>query len=583
MVSRHHIVASRTNRSGSSPRTNRMLFLVVAFLCAPLTTAAAPMDSLIVFTSSELPIVVIDTHGQEIRNEPKITADMGVIDNGPGVRNRVTDPRNAYSGKIGIEIRGSSSTQFPKKQYAVETRDAAGADLDVSLLGMPAESDWVLFAPYNDKTLIRDALVYTLARRMGRYASRVRFCELVLNGQYEGVYVLFEKIKRDKNRVNITKEEVPDTTGDALTGGYIIKIDKNDGAGNEGWYSGFLPFVGAAYRVMYQYHYPKPEDIVWPQRGYITRYIRDFELAMYLPSFNDPVNGYPRWLDVGAFIDYILVNEIGKNVDAYRLSTYMYKDRDAKGGKLVMGPPWDYNLAFGNCNYHRTAATDGFHLTYMSDSAGFRKSEPFLGPFWWKKIFDDPPVRQQMAARWSTLRAGELSTARVFGLIDSMASVLTEARQRNFLRWSVLGTYIWPNVYVGPTYEDEIQYLKNWITARFAWMDKELAVTGMANVGVEGLPATATLGENYPNPFNPGTTIPVIVREASRVQIVIYDVLGREVARLVDADLAPGQHPVVFDGSGLASGVYLCRLSATFPGAGTREISVQYRRMLLLR
>jgi hypothetical protein len=560
-----------------------MGFLVAAVLCAPLAIAAEPLDSLIVFTSSDLPIVVIETHGQEIRNEPKITADMGVIDNGPGVRNRVSDPFNAYSGKIGIEIRGSSSTQFPKKQYAVETRDASGADLDVSLLGMPAESDWVLFAPYNDKTLIRDALVYTLSRRMGRYASRVRFCELVLNGRYDGVYVLFEKIKRDKNRVNITKEEMPDTTGDALTGGYIIKIDKNDGAGNEGWYSGFLPFVGSAYRVMYQYHYPKPEDIVWPQRGYITRYIRDFELAMYLTSFNDPVNGYPRWLDVGAFIDYVLVNEIGKNVDSYRLSCYMYKDRDSKGGKLVMGPPWDYNLAFGNCNYHRTAATDGFHLTYMSDSAAFRKNEPFLGPFWWKKIFDDPPVRQQMAARWSALRTGEFSSTRVFGLIDSMASVLAEARQRNFLRWSVLGQYIWPNVYVGQTYQDEIRYLKDWIAARFMWMDRELAVTGVGSGAADGVPGTAVLGENYPNPFNPGTTVPFTVHDPSRVQIVVYDMLGREVARLVDADLAPGFHSVVFDGSGLASGVYICRLTATPHGASVEGSTSQFRRMLLLK
>lgn len=579
----HLCAASRLCQTGSSLSVQRFVCLTVAVLCTAFPMAAAPMDSLIVFTSSDLPIVVIETHGQTIMNEPKITADMGIIDNGPGVRNRTSDPFNGYNGTVGIEIRGSSSTQFPKKQYAVETRDASGADLDVSLLGMPAESDWVLFAPYNDKTLIRDALVYTLYRGMGRYASRVRFCELVLNGRYDGVYVLLEKIKRDKNRVNIAKMDAPDTTGDALTGGYIVKIDKTDGSGNEGWYSGFPAFYAAAYRVMYQFHYPKPEDINWPQRRYINLFIRDFELAMFLPGFTDPVNGYPGRIDVGAFVDYVLLNECAKNVDSYRLSCYMYKDRDSKGGKLVMGPPWDYNLAFGNCDYHRTAVADGFHLAYMTDSLAFRRNETFLGPFWWKKIFDDPPMRQQMAGRWSALRSGELSTTRVFGLIDSMAAVLVEARQRNFARWSVLGKKIWPNVYVGQTYEDEIRYLKDWIAARFTWMDRELALTGVARGGVIGVPGAAELGGNYPNPFNPGTTIPFAVQEASRVQIVVCDALGREVSQLIDGDIAPGSHAVVFDGSALASGMYICRFTATPHGATGQGSTMQFRRMLLLK
>ena len=159
------------------------------------------------FTSSNLPIVVINTHGQQIPDDYKIIADMGIIYNGEGVRNNLTDPFNNYNGKIGIEIRGSSSQMFPKKQYAVETKDANGNDLDVSLLGFPPEEDWILYAPYNDKSLIRDVLVYKLANDMGRYASRSKFCELVLNGEYMGIYVLFEKIKRDANRVNIKKME----------------------------------------------------------------------------------------------------------------------------------------------------------------------------------------------------------------------------------------------------------------------------------------------------------------------------------------------------------------------------------------
>ncbi len=562
----------------------RLLATVVAVsACTCVTAPAAPLtsDSLVVLTSSDLPIVVIDTHGQEIPNEPKITADMRIVDNGPGLRNSVTGPFNAYAGKIGIEIRGSSSVQFPKKQFAVETRDSTGGDLDVALLGMPAETDWVLSAPYNDKTLIRDAVVYTLARRMGRYASRARFCELVLNGKYAGVYVLFEKIKRDKARVNIAKMDPPDSTGDALTGGYIFKIDKTDGAEHAGWYSGFLPFVGASYRVLYQFHYPKDEDLVWPQRGYLTRFVRDFELAMYLPTFNDPVNGYDRWLDSDAFIDYVLINEVSKNVDGYRLSTFMYKDRDSRGGKLVLGPVWDYNLGFGNSNYHRGAAPDGFQIDYMSDSAAFRKNEPFLGPFWWKKIFDDPPFRARMRQRWASLRAGEFATGRITGLIDSLVAVLGEAAPRNFTRWAVLGQYIWPNPYVGRTYADEIRYMTDWIVARLAWMDRALSATGAEGNEVVEVPGVASLGANYPNPFNPGTTIPFTLRHAARVRIAVFDALGREVSCVMDAELQPGEHAVVFDASGRASGMYVCRMTAS-PGDAAAGLTVQQSRRLLL-
>src|SRR5688572_1076543 len=150
------------------------------------------------FTSSNLPIVVINTNGQTIVDDPKIVADMGIIHNAPGVRNHITDPFNNYNGKIGIEIRGSSSQMFPKKQYGIELADVNGDGVEASLLDLPAEEDWILFAPYNDKSLMRDVLAYKLGRDQGRYAPRTKYCELVLNGEYMGIYVLIEKIKRDR-------------------------------------------------------------------------------------------------------------------------------------------------------------------------------------------------------------------------------------------------------------------------------------------------------------------------------------------------------------------------------------------------
>src|SRR5690606_24210146 len=166
--------------------------------------------NLVTFTSSNLPIVVINTNGQIIPDDEKITADMGIIYNGPGIRNNITDPFNNYNGKIGIEVRGSTSQWFPKKQYAVETRDISGEDTSVSLLGFPEESDWILFAPYNDKSLMRDVLVYKVSSLLGRYASRSMYCEVVLNSEYVGVYVLLEKVKRDGDRVDIKKLEPGD-------------------------------------------------------------------------------------------------------------------------------------------------------------------------------------------------------------------------------------------------------------------------------------------------------------------------------------------------------------------------------------
>ena len=189
------------------------------------------------FSFSHLPIIVVNTSGQEIPNEDKITAHMGIIDNGPGETNYLSDPYNHYDGFIGIEIRGSSTTWFPKKQFAVETRDSLGENNNISLFGMPEENDWIFNAPYTDKSLMRNVIIYKMARDAGRYASRTHYFELVINGDYKGLYVMFEKVKRDDNRVAVSKLEPDETTGDDLTGGYIIKIDKWDGEKVGGWYS----------------------------------------------------------------------------------------------------------------------------------------------------------------------------------------------------------------------------------------------------------------------------------------------------------------------------------------------------------
>jgi len=517
----------------------------------------------VTFTSSNLPIVVVDTHGQTIVNEPKITADMGIIDNGEGVRNYITDPQNDFKGKVGIEIRGSTSQMFfPKKQYAVETRNDLGADTSVSLLGLPEESDWTLYAPYSDKTFFRNVLTYWLSAKLGRYASRFKFCELVINGEYMGVYVLFEKIKRGKNRVGISKLTSLDVTGDDLTGGYILKVDKTDGAGNGGWESPYPPFFAAWQKILWQYHYPKPEDITQEQSAYIQNIIGGFESLMNSSNFDDQQNGYPAIIDVPSFVDNFLINEMSKNVDAYRLSTFFYKDKDSKNPKLFAGPVWDYNIAWGNSNYYSSSVTSGWHLAFLSSDLTFMTTDQFQPPFWWKKLYVEPHFRIQYANRWYALRKNELSFSNIYHFIDSLKTLVNEAQVRNYQRWPILGQWIWPNDYVGQTYNDEVTHLKNWILERFIWMDGELQKYVQVDDPQNESPTTFQLGQNYPNPFNPETKIGFQVPENCFVDLHVFDVLGEEVAHPISEFKTAGKYEIAVRLTGTGSGLYFYKLKA---------------------
>ena len=559
----------------------KSLFLIVFLLfgfCVLLISQSkisGSIENQVAFTSSNLPIVILETHGQTIKNEPKITIDLGIIFNGEGVRNNLTDPQNNYKGKIGIEIRGSTSQWFPKKQYAVELRTAADTDSSASLLGLPSESNWILYAPYTDKTFFRDVLTYWLSASIGRYASRFKFCELVLNGEYMGVYVLFEKIKRDKNRVDISKMTTADSTGDNLTGGYILKIDKEDGSGNDGWKSTFPPYFEAYQKIYFQYHYPKPEDITPRQKEYIQNFINVFETRMYNPDFADSLTGYPAIIDVPSFVDYFLLNEMCKNVDSYRLSVFMYKDKDSKNSKLFMGPVWDYNLAWGNSDYYDASLIYGWQISYLSNNASYLRDDLFQVPFWWKKLVADKNFQKQFAGRWFALRKNEFNISTIFKFIDSLRSVSDEARIRNYQRWPILGTYVWPNYYVGKTYDDEMNYFKNWIIERFSWMDTELLrIVGLEETAEEK-PSSFGLFQNYPNPFNPETTISYRLSVFSKVSLKVFDVLGTEIAILVNGNQNPGAYETHFKSNQLSSGIYFYQLRA--------GNFIQTRKMIVLK
>ncbi len=535
------------------------------------------------FTSSNLPIVIIDTHGQSIRNEPKITAHMSIIYNGPGKRNQLTDALNNYDGYIGIEYRGDSSLQFPKKQFAIETRDSLGANLNVSLFGMPEENDWVLYAPYSDKTLMRNVLAYKLSAELGHYAARTQFCEVVLNGEYWGVYVFMEKIKRDKGRVAIADIDSTKVDSPAVTGGYIIKVDKSAGGNVGGWYSDFpLFYEGGRGRIYYQYHFPKPDEITDSQKEYIQSFIFDFETMMSNDDYDHPANGMWTAMNMTSVLDYVIVNEVSKNVDAYRLSAFLYKDRDDQNPRICVGPVWDFNLAFGNAGYHTAQSTRGWQIEYfMFDEFFNNGGDPFMMPFWWGKIWSSPRFQNKLYERWWQVRHTALDVDRLLNYIDDTVALLDEAQKRNFERWPVLGTYVWPNPYVGYSYRDEIVYLKSWLRERIEWMDDtmQFVASNVTSAEADSRP-TRHLENIYPNPFNSMTTFCVYLPHSSHIRLNIYNVNGRLVRTFVQPVLAEGHVKLTWDardnaGIDVPSGVYYARLSF--------DEFVESRKLIVLR
>ena len=406
-----------------------------------------------------LPQFKIDTSNKTIVDEPKIPASMDLYIDG--------ELNKSYN--IGIEIRGSSSQFFEKKSYGVETWDANNEDIDADLGGFPEEEDWILYGPFSDKSLIRNVLIFQLSNAIGMYGSRTDFYELTINDKFLGTYVLMEKIKRDKNRVNISKN-----LDDDISGGYIIKIDKppDEGYTSANSFSSKFDtrgsYVGAS-DIKFLYTYPKSSEISNDQKNYIKNYLNDFEEALLSSNFQDPELGYQKYIDIDSFVDFLILNEISKNIDAYRISTFMHKD---KNQKLKMGPIWDFNLGFGNVNYCDAELESGWSYKFNDVCGG----DNWKVPFWWNRLFEDPAFVSKLKNRWSDLRTNILSDQNLQERIDKITNFLIEhnAPRRNFDKWTIIGKYVWPNNYIGNNYGEEISYLKNWLEKRVKWMDEEI-------------------------------------------------------------------------------------------------------------
>lgn len=424
-------------------------------------------------TDSNLPIVIIATDGGvSIPDEPKARATMKIIDRGAGQRNYVTDQSNTiylnYNGRIGIEIRGSSSQVSPKKSYGLTTRMADDVtNNNVSLLGMPEENDWVLGGMVFDTALIRDYLCHSLSRQMGNYASRARYCEVIINNVYHGLYILQEKLKAEDERIDVTKISTTDNLLPDLSGGYIVKADKITGDDYINWT--MYSWNGA--NIEYILELPKQENATTAQVNFIKSVFFNLETAAKNGNWS-VVNGYPSIIDVPSFIDFMLINEFASNADAYTYSTYFHKDRN---GKLRAGPLWDFDLTYGNdlfiWNFDRSK-TYIWQFQYGGND----------GSRFWYDLFYNPQFRCYLSRRWNELiQPGQpLSHALLEDFIDQTAALISEAVARDYQRWGKSGSHT-----------QRIANIKSFIAARIAWMTANLgSFSACSNVAVPQLTIT---------------------------------------------------------------------------------------------
>ena len=407
--------------------------------------------------SSNLPLIILNSFGGYVSGDGKTPISITVVNPSNG-RSFLSGPTE-LNGRATIHIRGRSSLEYRKRSFAVHLTDDAGAPQKSSVLGMPKDSAWILYAPYPDKTLMRDVLAYELSRNMGHYAPRTRFVELfvsrsgskVSTRSYAGVYVFEEKIKRGKNRVNIEKLGPDDTREPAISGGYLFKKDHQDKGK-----PGFITNHGS----QFFYADPKAEEMTPAQKSWLARYLSEFERVLYSRDFKDPNRGYAAFIDVDSFIDQHWIVEMTKNVDGIRFSNYLQKDR---GGKIKMEPIWDWNLSFGNANGKQGWMPENWYWPQLSNGE-------YL---WFGRLFQDPDFEQRYIDRWGVLRTNVFDPAKVLSRVDQLAAQLNESQARNFKRWPILGRHINPNWFVGNTYQEEVAWMKQWIQKRLAWIDQQ--------------------------------------------------------------------------------------------------------------
>jgi len=405
-----------------------------------------------VFTSSNLPIVVIETLDNEINNINPVRAKMTIIFHKDGSRNFLSDTADMrfvdYNGDIEIKIRGNTSQYQDKKPYAVHTIHAFDENNNVSLLGLPPENDWVLNNIAFDPSFVRDFVSYELSEKMDNYAPRCRYCEVVINGNYNGLYIFTEKMKADKNRIDIEKSPERQHVQEESSHGYIFKADRD--INQTSWFD--YPYhTYNCDSIIYSITYPQIEQIEPREIEYIHNYYNEFTEKIH--NQNEAIDvGFPSMIDIQSFIDFMLIGEFSSNVDTYQLSTFFHKDTN---GKLRAGPVWDFNLTFGNdIQTNRSRYNVWQFYNYTNEGAKF-----------WKDLFDNPTFRCHLSKRWNELtdNGQPLNYESVCSFIDESQSIIAEAVPRECERWQKTNHQA-----------SNIDSMKNWIQKRIEWMNNNI-------------------------------------------------------------------------------------------------------------
>jgi hypothetical protein len=338
-----------------------------------------------------------------------------------------------YTGRIGIKLRGNSSLGFNQKKYTIELRDSTDKQIEAPLLGMPSHSDWVLLAPYIDVSTVRDPLAFQLWRDMGHWAPRTRMVELTLNGEYCGIYILAEAIKRGKDRVDIAKLKKGDVTGRDVSGGYLLRIDTFNE--EDATFTSKVPGIGEgnmSSQVIWSCIYPKKKKLQPEQLDYIQNYVDTVEQVIQSEDFANLETGYAKYIDVASFVDYFIHTELSLNVDGYKRSAYFYKEkqeRDGTGGKLVAGPVWDYNMAYGNANFANANNPEAWNFEGANNNPT---------PAMWQRLLQDPAFRKAVKVRYQALRKDVLSNKSIEDYIDRHAKLLAPCLKRHFEKYPEL-------------------------------------------------------------------------------------------------------------------------------------------------
>ncbi len=495
--------------------------------------------------SSTFPIVVIETDEFGIPwKKIRVNAFMGIIDNGAGNYNRPSDPFNVYEGDVSIEVRGQSSGEFAKRSYRFETIKSDQTDTNVVLLDMPRDDDWILFGPFHDKAQFRNKMVMDLGARLGSYQPRSRFCELIYNGECHGLYRLSETIKQDDNRVDIAGLTETELYPPEVTGGYILRFDKQD-AGED-----YLQIV-----------YPKPDVIRPQQTDYILSYLQKCDAVIFGNNFMDPVNGFRKYLSDSAMVDYMVMNELTKNADGYLFSTYFYKDREDIDNRFKMGPLWDYDLAFGNSIFQQSDRTYGWQFEYNTTLNITR-------------LLQDEDFAQLFEDRWFQLRQGMLNTDSLFGYIDSLASYIEKPRERNYYVWPVIDEYLFFPNYVSQTYEEEIDNIKGWLSARLEWIDNNIAGIFYPVAVPQYYNSGYFKFNTFPNPFSDDLTLAISVEKSASLNFELVNLLGQSI-RIAYGDIPAGKSEIRIENNAIINipkGIYIMRIFLDNQLAGTQKI-----------